>query len=53
MYNIKITYNMLYLINMYCLICVSYWLFWITWPLIILDSMTCDEVIIDHVLDMT
>jgi hypothetical protein len=37
---------------MYCLIHVSYWIFWIMWPAIIFDSMTCDGVMIDHVIDI-
>ena len=32
-----------YLINMHCLICVSHWLFWITWPVIIFDSRPVTE----------
>ena len=32
---------------------VYYWLFCITWPVVIFDSMTCDGVNIDHVIDMT
>jgi hypothetical protein len=43
---------LLYLINMYCLKRASYGLFWIRWSAIIFDSMTCDGVIIDHVIDM-
>jgi hypothetical protein len=45
--------HLLYLINMYSSIHVSYWLFLITWPVIIFDSMTCDGVIIDNVINMT
>ena len=44
---------LLYLININCLIHVPYWLFWIMWPEIIIDGMTCDGVIIDHVIAMT
>ena len=43
----------LYHMNIYCIIRVSYWLYWITWPTIIFDSMICDGIIIDYVIDMT
>ena len=43
-------YSLLIWIAKYALPIVS---FWITWPVIILDSITCDGVIIDHVINMT